>query len=375
METMIRLALSTLVLAAATAAPAAAAPQLVIDGGGFGHGVGMSQWGAQGQALQGRGYRAIVGSYFPGTKVSRARYATTLRVRLTTAPTASFSGATRAGTSTLNPRATYRARLYGARVELSGGGRRFTIPTSTAITGRGPLTVVGLGRYRGALELSAARDANDVEGELQVVNRVGVEDYLRGVVTQEAYGSWKPAALAAQAVVSRTYAVAVVKAGTVGYDQFADTRSQKYSGVAGESTTGDRAVRATRGQVVTYRGRAVPVFFHASSGGRTDSAEEGFGMTPQPWLVSVADPGDATPANDDHRWRQRMPLAKAERLLRRAGWLRGSLERIEPRGRKSSGRIVTATVVGSRGEAVVTGDDLAFLFGQKSSLATYAIRR
>ncbi len=269
----------------------------MITGGGFGHGVGMSQWGAQGQALQGRGYRAIVGSYFPGTKVATPRIERTLRVRLTAAPSASFSGASKAGTRTLNPRTTYRARLVGARVELRGGGRTVTIPTRAAVTGRGPLTVAGLGRYRGALELSAAADANDVRGNVQVVNRVGVEDYLRGVVTQEAYGSWKPAALAAQAVVSRTYAVAVVKAGTVGYDQFADTRSQKYSGVAGESATGDRAVRATRGQVVTYRGRAVPVFFHASSGGRTDSAEEGFGMTPQPWLVSVADPADATPAN------------------------------------------------------------------------------
>lgn len=372
---MIRLSLCTLLVGAAAAAPAAAAPQLVITGGGFGHGVGMSQWGAQGQALQGRGYRAIVGSYFPGTKVARARVARTVRVRLAAAPSVAFSGATKAGTATLSPRATYRARLVGARVELSGGGRRFTIPTGATVRGRGPLAVAGLGRYRGALELSAAQDANDVAGDLNVVNRVGLEDYLRGVVTLEAWGSWKPAALAAQAVVSRTYAVAVVKAGTVGYDQFADTRSQKYSGVAGESASGDRAVRATRGEVVTYRGRAVPVFFHSSSGGRTDSAAEGFGMTPQPWLVSVADPADATPANGEHRWSKRIPLATAERLLRRAGWLNGSLRAIEPRGRKSSGRIVSATVSGSGGEVVVTGDDLAALFGQRSSLATYAIRR
>ncbi len=167
------------------------------------------------------------------------------------------------------------------------------------------------------------------------------------------------------------------KAGTVGYDQFADTRSQKYSGVAGESATGDRAVRATRGQVVTYRGRAVPVFFHASSGGRTDSAAEGFGMTPQPWLVERRRPG-----RRDARQRratdgtQRVPLATAERLLRRAGWLRGSLERIEPRGRKSSGRIVTATVVGSGGEVVVTGDDLALPVRPASrAWRSYAIRR
>ncbi|MDO8189467.1 SpoIID/LytB domain-containing protein [Conexibacter sp. JD483] len=369
---MLRLTLCTLLIGLATAAPAAAAPQLVISGGGFGHGVGMSQWGAQGQALQGKGYRAIVTSYFPGTQVARARIRQTLRVRLTVAPSPFFSGATRAGTATLDPRATYRARLRGTRVELRAPGRRtVTIPASATISGRGPLSVGGFGKVRGALELSA----DDIDGMLQVVNRVGVEDYLRGVVTQEAYGSWRPAALQAQAVVSRTYAVAVVKAGTVGFDQFADTRSQKYSGVGGESASGDRAVRATRGQVVTYRGRAVPVFFHSSSGGRTDSAADGFGMTPQPWLVSVADPADATPANPHHRWTQRIALARAERLLRAHGWLRGSLTAIEVRARTSSGRIVTATVSGSGGEVVVTGDDLAFVLGQQSSLASYAIRR
>ncbi len=303
----------------------------------------MSQWGAQGQALQGRGYRAIVGSYFPGTKVASAASQTTLRVRLTAAPSAAFSGASKAGTRTLNPRTTYRARLFGARVELRGGGRTVTIPTSATISGRGPLAVAGLGRYRGALELSAAADANDVNGQppgRQPRGRRGLPARRRhagGVRLVEAGGAGGAGGRLAHLRGhgrSRPGRLATTSSPTRARRSTAASR--------GESATGDRAVRATRGQVVTYRGRAVPVFFHASSGGRTDSAEEGFDMTPQPWLVSVADPADATPANKSHRWTRRIALATAERLLRRAGWLRGSLEAIEPRGRKSSGRIVTA---------------------------------
>ncbi len=297
---MPRSALTTAAALLLTAAPAAAAPQLVIRGGGFGHGVGMSQWGAQGQALQGRGYRAILGSsYFPGTKVATpARIERTLRVRLTAAPNASFSGASKAGTSTLNPRTTYRARLLARVSNKAAAAACSTIPTRATISGRGPLTVSGLGRYRGALELSAAADANDVSGNLQVVNRVSVEDYLRGVVTQEertARGSrrrWRR-----RRSSSRTYAVAVVKAGTVG-----------------TTTTPTRARRSTAASPPRRRPSTAPCARPAARSSRTAAercrststpapavaprSPRGLGATPQPWLMSVADPAtDAQPTD------------------------------------------------------------------------------
>ena len=93
-----------------------------------------------------------------------------------------------------------------------------------------------------------------------------------GVVARESPSSWPTEALKAQAVAARTYAITTSKAGA-GFDQYADTRSQVYGGVAAETPSTNAAVAATRGQVVTYDGEPVVTYFFSTSGGRTENVE------------------------------------------------------------------------------------------------------
>lgn len=349
--------------AAGAAAPArtagphagAAASALVAEGGGWGHGVGMSQWGAEGYARHGKRYRWILGHYFQGTKVSQLKRTRTVRVLLGTTGPVTITGATRAGRRTLNPRLSYRASVSGDAIALRGGGRTIRIAQKAPISGRPTVGVGGRGRYRGTLLLSKAPS-----GDLRVVNKVGLEDYMRAVVPHEAYATWHPEALKAQALAARTYALAIVKGDGRDYDQFDDTRSQAYAGAARETAATDAAVRATRNQVVTYRGEIVPTYFHSSSGGHTENVEVGFrGAQPAPYLVGVDDPYDGdSRVNENHRWLKQIPLATAESRLRSAGLLDGSLLGIEILRRGASPRIAEARVLGSGGTNTVTGDDL-----------------
>src|SRR5204862_5890506 len=101
-------------------------------------------------------------------------------------------------------------------------------------------------------------------------------------------------------IAARTYAITTSHSGD--FDQYADTRSQVYDGVAVETTASNEAVAATRGQVVTYQGRPVVTYFFSTSGGRTENVENSFsGGQPEPWLKSVPDPYDGV--SPLHRWK------------------------------------------------------------------------
>ena len=137
------------------------------------------------------------------------------------------------------------------------------------------------------------------------VQQVPLETYVRGVVSAEMPASWPLAALEAQAVASRTYAL-TAHAGGARFDVYSDTRSQVYRGVAAHTPQTDAAVAATAGQVVTYAGRPAITYFFASSGGRTENVEQVWpGGESEPWLKGVLDPYDQGPL---HHWRLTLEL-------------------------------------------------------------------
>jgi len=141
--------------------------------------------------------------------------------------------------------------------------------------------------YRGTVEVYARN------GGIVAVNVVGMEAYLRGVVTVEMGPRPRNemAALEAQAMVSRTYAM--MNRGRFradGYDISASVTDQAYLGVDRESPEGNDAVAGTTGLVVTYRGRLATVFFHSTCGYSTASPEEAFrSVQPVPYLQPVSD--------------------------------------------------------------------------------------
>lgn len=348
------------------ASSAGAAGVLFIRGGGFGHGIGMSQYGAYGYALHGKDYRFILHHYYRGTTLGHVDPAQTVRVLLGTG-SAAFAGATRAGTKQLKPGLTYRVvpQADGALVLIGPKGHklgRFAAPLR--VTGAGPLLVAGLGSYRGALEFRP-----DGSGGVQTVDALGLDDYVRGVIAAEMSASWPAAALEAQAVAARTYAITTSVAGN-GYSLYPDTRSQMYRGVAAEAPQSDAAVAATRGQIVEYHGVPATTFFSASSGGYTENIENVWtGAAPEPWLRGVPDPYDGAAGNPYHHWGADYSLDAAGAKL--AGLVKGSFIGVRVLRHGASPRILLAAVVGSRGTTQVTGGTLAQRFGLLTTLAAF----
>jgi stage II sporulation protein D len=345
--------------AAALLAPAGAdgAVRWVVDGHGFGHGVGMSQYGAYGYAKRGKGYRFILRHYYRGTRVTKLGGPRVVRVLVSTSPRqVRFSGARSACGRRLDPRRAYAARRVGGRVQLRARGGR-------ALAGCGRrLRAAGGGRvriagelYRGALE--AAPTKSD-RGSLNAVNAVGIDQYVRGVIANESPPSWPPAALRAQAVAARSFALTGGVGGN-GFDLYPDTRSQVYEGVAGETARTDRAAALTRGEVVTYRGEVAQTFFSACSGGHTESVQNVFFGDPVPYLVGVPDPyDDACPL---HEWKLRFSGREISARLR--PHLKGRLKRVVVTRRGASPRIVRARLYGTGGVTSVRGDRLAAALG------------
>jgi len=363
---MHRFSLLTLALLAclAMAVPASAASRLTIRGAGFGHGVGMSQYGAMGFAEQGAGYQQILAHYYTGTTLGTTEPTRLVRVLLqSTSGAAAVTGAERAGSRTLNPAKSYRVvRRSFDQVDLqAASGKRIGTFTAPLQIDGGADGVVLKGRaingrtsgaYRGIIEVRPGAFG------VNAINAVPLDAYVQGVVPVESPASWPLEALKAQAVAARTYAITSTKGG-IGFEHYPDTRSQVYGGIGVEQATTNRAVAETARQVVTYQGRPVTTYFFSTSGGRTENNENSFGGPPQPWLRSVEDPYDDV--SPRHRWRVRLTMGAAAAKL--SGLVKGSFRGIKVVRRGASPRVVAADVVGTRGTTRVTGATLRARFG------------
>ncbi|HZC30024.1 MAG TPA: SpoIID/LytB domain-containing protein [Gaiellaceae bacterium] len=265
-------------------APAGSGALLVFSGHGWGHGVGMSQYGAYGYALHGWTYQQIVSHYYPGTILGQTNVST-IRVLL------ADKKRTLKVSSTLPFTVTDGA---GATHSLNTG--QLTLGSSLLVDGQAlpaPLTfepgtggALTLNRaYRGQIQVDV------VDGTLRAINIVPLEQYLYGVVPAEMPSTWSTEALKAQALAARSYAIATRRVAAP-FDVYSDTRSQMYLGLSHETPAAAAAVDATKGQVALYAGKVATTFFFSTSGGETASSLDIWG-TPLPYLVAVADPYDA----------------------------------------------------------------------------------
>ena len=348
-----------------------AAPDTTISGRGFGHGRGMSQYGAQGAAIAGKSVRQILDFYYPGTTIGKATGS--IRVRIT----ADTTDGIRVGTvNRLKVRDLKSAKVYtlpkastrnqwsidpygdhGTKVSsFDAKTRKWTLwKTFTGMTQFEGAAVTGLilpsgavRRYRGALR------AVDVPGaHLDTVNVVSLEYYLRGVVPREALSTWRPAALQAQAVAARAYSVFHRNRATRRAYDLCDTIScQVYGGYDSEKASTDTAIAATAGQIRLYKGKPIIAEFSSSNGGATATGSV-------PYQVMKADGWDAYPGNGNPNvtWTVTRTAAEMQsafdvgsirslRVLKRSG--------VGPSG----GRALTVEAVGSKGRRVLTGDQL-----------------
>ena len=325
---------------------------LVVSGHGYGHGLGMSQWGAYGYALHGFAYDRILQHYFPGTTLQHAP-GRTLRVLVAEARTVTVGSN---GPWSVTDASGTRVPLDPGTVELGAALTLDSHPELSppfSFTSPTPLTVGGIA-YRGKLVASS-------DGKLvSVVNDVGLEWYLKGVVPAEMPPAWPAAALQAQAVAARSYALAnIAKSGP--FDLYGDSRSQVYAGASAETAATSAAVAATAGQVLEFGGRVADALFHSSSGGRTVSSLEATGVA-VPYLVSVADPYDTL--SPLHDWGPiLLDAAKVAKTLALTAPISALTVTDGPSGRVKTLELVTADEATSS----FTGNELRVALGLNST--------
>ncbi len=329
----------------------------IVHGRGFGHGVGMSAYGAYGFAKHGKDYRFILGHYYRGTSIGALDKPRVVRVLLDISPgDVEFSGATSACGQQLDPGRSYEAHRIGNSVKLrsSGGKPLANCGRKLRAAGRGKVTIAGHGTYRGALEtVPTESDA----GSLNIVNALALEQYAKGVMPNEVPPSWPTEELKAHAVAVRSIAITGDVGGN-GFDLYADTRSQVYEGLESEYDSTNDAVAATRGQVVMYGGEVAQTFYSACSGGHTESVENVFG-TAIPYLVGVPDPYDYyCPL---HKWT--LEFSGPEISSRLGAYLKGKLKQVVITKTGVSPRIITAKLIGTGGVSTVTGSELSVALG------------
>ncbi len=337
----------------------------VIAGHGYGHGIGMSQYGALGYAQHGFAYAQILAHYFPGTTLGSAS-GLTLRVllaegkkTLTVSSTAPFTVRDGAGATHSLAAGAYSfgaAFLLSAVPPFEGSGGTAMPGPLTFSPGGAPLALAGKA-YRGQLRAILAPNKT-----LEAVNVVALESYLYGVVPSEMPYIWAPDALEAQAVVARSYVLATRKQ-TGDFDVYGDVRSQAYGGIAAEHYETTAAVDKTRRQVVLYNGKVATTFFFSTSGGRTAAIQDAWPKSaPVPYLVSVSDPYDTL--SPWHSWG---PVLVDGAKLRKALKLAGPVADLTVTP-GAAGRVGSVVVTDTFGDTVtVPADTFRTLAGLRST--------
>lgn len=345
-------------------------------GHGYGHGHGMSQYGAEGAARQGLDHRRILAFYYPGTRLDDA--GGRIRVWLSAADPRAIEVAATDGLTLIDdgrPAGDRRVPLDDAGVDrwrLTGsvlrahddaGWRRVLQVRGTGAFAAGGrpirlLSVSGTPSYRGRLYV-----ARIPSGQPVVVNALGLETYLRGVVPREIPASWSPAAVQAQAVAARTYAVFERFPGNTTYDLCDTGACQVYAGADAEQPASDAAIEATEHEILTADGEPAFTQFGSSNGGWSAAGS-------QPYLRAVEDPYDGWSGNPVHTWRTRLSVASIEKAYPTLGELRS----VRVTGRDGNGdwggRVGGVTLVGTDATVRVSGDAFRSTFGLRSTWFT-----
>ena len=356
------------------------ASSVTFKGHGYGHGIGMSQWGAYGGAQKGAMASKILATYYPGTSLaSRSKY---IRVHVTadndgstavkaksglkflqgsrsiTLP-ASVSGrkvshwriepyASNKRQSTLRYKSgstwrTYQSLVWNGQADFAASTMQLVLPGGKTVT------------YRHKLRAARPSSTSTVR---RTVNVLHLNDYTRGVVAREVPASWPNQALRAQAIAARTYGLRSISSG--GWYDICDTTScQVYGGVSAEHSRTNSAVASTSNRVLLYQGSPAFTQFSASSGGYTNKGS-------QPYLKPVNDPWDNNSANKNHSWSQSVKKSTIQSKYPSIGTLKSvKVTKRNGHGAKG-GRVVSLQIIGSKKTVTISGTDARWAFGLKS---------
>jgi stage II sporulation protein D len=376
-------AVLTTIPARADSAVSASSGTFTIRGAGWGHGWGMSQYGAYGAARKGLSWKQILAFYYRGTQLDKMPSGTKIKVWITADNDNSLRVLPASGLAvrdTAGHRYTVPtgAKYTSWRIRRSGAGYRLGYRTSSGsyvtkstgltsgtwrFTTRSKIVKVVLPNgsvrpYRGSVAL-IKRGAGG-----RTINNVLLEDYVKGVVPAEMPTSWPTSAVRAQAVAARSYAVRLQKfAGFSGYDICDTTACQVYRGMSRETSGGNAAVEATAGTILTYRGVVALTQFASSNGGYTARGD-------YPYLAAHPDPYDGVIKSQ--AWTRTLSGSSISRAWPSVG----TVKQLQITSRDGAGawggRVKAIKIIGSSRTTTVSGTTFQHMFGMRSSLYTVA---
>ena len=356
-------------------------------GGGFGHGLGLSQWGAFGLAKQGWAPTKILKHFYSGTRIVTRPGPADLRVGLVQGADVVHLQAEagrvqlRLGApgghvvATIPSGETWRVRAAGSdyrivdgagtRVDTVGGPGNPLFVVYAPLDARVRIPEAGHAYNRGSIGFDLySCDAGNCA--MRLVLSIDPQAYLYGL--GEVPSSWPMAAMKTQAIAARTYAFTKAAASqhraVCDCAVYASSFDQVYAGWDKEGGVGGgrwvRAVRQTDRDVVVDHGDTIQAFYMSSSGGYTEDNENVWGGSPISYLRGVCDPGDYTSSNPNATWRETFTPSEVTHDL---GLGIGTVTGFGNIDRGVSGRIMSVAVKGANGVASISGSTLRSALG------------
>ncbi len=364
---------------------AAAQTSFTFVGGGYGHGVGMSQYGARGRADAGQSAAQILGAYYQGTAITGASLAGP-KVKLDDATSVEVSVNSGAMYGVPAGGSQFLFALPGDHVVLRVSGSSVTAQQVSPIVGS--LVTVSTGAFAIHWDQGAAFSVSTTGrsyqwgefglqpkgGSLQLtLDSMTMEQYLYGL--GEVPSSWPTEALRAQAIAGRTYAAyRLAHPQSSEFDLYASVLDQAFvgssqtSGPTGANWT--HAVDDTAGQVLTYNGTTIQAFYSSSNGGSSENSEYVW-ATALPYLRAVDDPWDQATGNARFSWSQTYSDTELQSWIAASGRGNiGSVTSVSLGGNVgASGRVdkATVTVTGTSGSVSMTGNQFRSVVNASAS--------
>lgn len=366
--------------------PAAADPStkprsgsFTVSGAGFGHGWGMSQYGAYGAARQGLSWQKILAFYYPKTTRSKLPANGSIRVWVTADSDGSLTFRPAAGARISDGAKSYKLPTGSSydywRISRSGSGYKLATKSSGG-SWRSRSTGLGTGTWKvtsssGALRLILpSGSSRGYRGALSLikrgssgrtVNTVSMENYVRAVVPSEMPTSWHPNAVRVQAVAARTYGAFLRdRSSSSGYDICDTTACQVYRGMDNETANGNSAVSATANVIMAYGGRAAFTQFSSANGGQITTGD-------YPYQIAQKDPYDGLVK--DQTWSKKISASKLGKAFGVGTARKVQITKRDGYGRWG-GRVASIKITGTKKTVTVSGGTFKGKFGMRSNYFT-----
>ncbi|MCW2803111.1 MAG: stage sporulation protein [Propionibacteriaceae bacterium] len=361
-----------------------------ISGAGFGHGWGMSQYGAYGAAKKGLSWKQILAFYYPGTTLDTLKTGSKIKVWITAdsdndlrvMPAKGLVLTDAAGGSFALPTGstykTWRVTRSGDGLQLHYRTASGTWAKQTTTLGTGTWTFANAAKLvRVQLPSGTSKEfrgtvafvKRDVGG--RTVNRLSMEDYLKSVVPSEMPTSWAADGVRTQAVAARTYAARIQAGAGSAYDICDTTACQVYSGYSSISSGGSRrlhetsggnaAVEATAGTIVRYGSGIALTQFSSSNGGHSAQGD-------YPYLSAHEDPYDSVVTSN--AWTRTITAKSLANVWPSVGTARQLQVTKRDGDGRWGGRVTSIKIIGSKKSITVSGVSFQRTFGMRSNLFT-----